>query len=166
MTKVRGNMLVQEFNSVANTLVRFGLLTNCIYFGFETLWNYSQFNKHKSEKDNQNNSPSRTKACKADQKARRSEKNPAKKAPATAFWLVDNSHTTWSHQNLTHLFIGPNSSVLAIGANQSLRGIYITLGYTFWSSIGNFSAYSRVLHGSILLPPRHPSIFARMVRWQ
>ena len=39
-------------------------------------------------------------------------------APATAFWLVDNSHTTWSHQNLTCLFIGPNSSVLAIGSNE------------------------------------------------
>ena len=75
-------------------------------------------------------------------------------APATAFWLVDNSHTTWSHQNLTRLFIGPNSSVLAIGSNQSLRGIYITWGYTFWSSIENFSAYSRVLRRSILLPPR------------
>ena len=75
----QGNTLVQEFNSVANTLVRFGLLTNCIYSAFETLWNYSQFNKHKSEKDNQNNSPSRTKACKSDQKPQRSEKNPAKK---------------------------------------------------------------------------------------
>ena len=30
----------------------------------------------------------------------------------------------------------------------------------------NFSAYSRVLRGSILLPPRHPSVFARMARWQ
>ena len=86
--------------------------------------------------------------------------------PATAFWLVDNSHTTWSHQNLTRLFIGPNSSVLAIGSNQSLRGIYITWGYTFWSSIENFSAYSRVLRGSILLLPRHPSVFARMACWQ
>ena len=38
-----------------------------------------------------------------------------------------------------------------------LRGIYITLGYTFFSSIENFSAYCPVLHGSILLPPRHPS---------
>ena len=47
-----------------------------------------------------------------------------------------------------------------------LRGIYITWGYTFWSSIENFSAYSRVLRGSILLPPRHPSVFARMARWQ
>ena len=47
-----------------------------------------------------------------------------------------------------------------------LRGIYITLGYTFFSSIENFSAYCPVLRGSILLPPRHLSVFARMARWQ
>ena len=35
-----------------------------------------------------------------------------------------------------------------------LRGIYITLGYTFFSSIENFSAYCPVLRCSILLPPR------------
>ena len=28
------------------------------------------------------------------------------------------------------------------------------------------SAAGRVLRGSILLPPRHPSAFARMARWQ
>ena len=40
------------------------------------------------------------------------------------------------------------------------------LVYTFWSSIENFSAYCQVLPGSILLPPRHPHVFARMARWQ
>ena len=45
----------QEFNSVANTLVRFGLLTHFIYSGSESLWNQSQFNEHKSEKNNNNN---------------------------------------------------------------------------------------------------------------
>ena len=40
------------------------------------------------------------------------------------------------------------------------------LGYTLFSSNENFSAYSPVLRGSILLPPRHPSLFARMARWQ
>ena len=63
------------------------------------------------------------------------------RAPGTAFWLVHN----WP---------------------LGLRGIYITLGYTFFSSIENFSAYCPVLRGSILLPPRHPSVFARMARWQ
>ena len=29
----------QEFNLVANALVRFGLLNHCIYSGSETLWN-------------------------------------------------------------------------------------------------------------------------------
>ena len=38
--------------------------------------------------------------------------------------------------------------------------------YTFFSSIENFSAYCPVLRGSILLPPRHPIVFARMARWQ
>ena len=38
---------------------------------------------------------------------------------------------------------------------------YKFTGYTFFSSIENFSAYCPVLGGSILLPPRHPSIFAR-----
>ena len=58
------------------------------------------------------------------------------RAPGNAFWLVDNCHT--------------------IG----LRGIYITCyglritGYTFWSSIENFSVYCQVLRGSSLLPPR------------
>ena len=47
-----------------------------------------------------------------------------------------------------------------------LRGIYITWGYTVWSSIENFSAYSPVLRGFILLPHRHPHVFARMARWQ
>ena len=51
--------------------------------------------------------------------------------------------------------------------SPGLRGIYITLGYTFWRSMENFSAYSQVLRGSILLPPRHPSVFARsFARWQ
>ena len=63
------------------------------------------------------------------------------RAPGTTFWLVHN----WP---------------------LGLRGIYITLGYTFFSSIENFSAYCPVLRGSILLPPRHPSVFARMARWQ
>ena len=63
------------------------------------------------------------------------------RAPGTAFWLVHN----WP---------------------LGLRGIYITLGYTFFSSIENFSAYCPVLRCSILLPPRHPSVFARMARWQ
>ena len=69
--------------------------------------------------------------------------------PGTAFWLVDNCHP--------------------IG----LRGIYISsgfglrnTGYTFWSSIENFSAFCQVLRGSILLPPRHPHVLARMARWQ
>ena len=70
-------------------------------------------------------------------------------APGTAFWLADNCHP--------------------IG----LRGIYISsgyglriTGYTFWSSIENFSAFCQVLRGSILLPPRHPYVLARMARWQ
>ena len=63
------------------------------------------------------------------------------RAPGTAFWLVHN----WP---------------------LGLRGIYITLGYTFFSSIENFSAYCPVLRGSILLLPRHPSVFARMARRQ
>ena len=64
-----------------------------------------------------------------------------------------NCHTTWSQGNLHFTPLG-------------LRGIYITLGYTFFSSIENFSVYCPVLRGSILLPPRHPSVFARMARWQ
>ena len=48
----------------------------------------------------------------------------------------------------------------------SLRGIYITSGYAFFGSIENFSAYCPVLRGSILLPPRHPNVFARMARRQ
>ena len=37
---------------------------------------------------------------------------------------------------------------------------YEFTGYTFLSSIENFSAYCNpVLRGSILLPPRHPSVF-------
>ena len=59
-------------------------------------------------------------------------------APGTAFWLVHN----WP---------------------LGLRGTYITSGYTFFSWIENFSAYCSVLRASILLPPRHPSVFAR---WQ
>ena len=39
-------------------------------------------------------------------------------------------------------------------------------GYTFWSTIENFSASCQVLRGSILLPPRHPRFFARMARWR
>ena len=34
------------------------------------------------------------------------------------------------------------------------------------STIENFSAFCQVLRGSILLPPRHPRVFARMARWQ
>ena len=36
----------------------------------------------------------------------------------------------------------------------------------FRSTIENFSAFCQVLRGSILLPPRHPRVFARMARWQ
>ena len=168
-------------NSVANTPVRFGLLTNCIYFGqLYLLWPtvftlglrryeiiHSSINT-KAKKTTKTTHLLEQRLAKPIKRLEGTKRTQQRNtcAPATAFWLVDNSHTTWSHQNLTRLFIGPDSSVLAIGANQSLRGIYITLGYTFWSSIGNFSAYSRVLRGSILLPPRHPSIFARMARWQ
>ena len=63
------------------------------------------------------------------------------RAPGTAFWLVHN----WP---------------------LGLRGIYITLGYTFFSSIENFSTYCPVVRGSILLPPHHLSVLARMARWQ
>ena len=56
--------------------------------------------------------------------------------------LIGSQLTTWSQGNLH----------------------YIRLH--FFSSIENFSAYCPVLRGSILLPPRHPSVFARMARWQ
>ena len=63
-------------------------------------------------------------------------------APSIVYRLLIgwNCHTTWSQRNLHYM--------------------------RFWSSIENFSACSRVLRGSILLPPRHPSTFARMARWQ
>ena len=67
------------------------------------------------------------------------------RAPGTAFWLVDNCHP--------------------VGLSSSGYGLRIT-GYTFWSTIENFSAYCQVLRGSILLPPRHPHVLARMARWQ
>ena len=44
---------------------------------------------------------------------------------------------------------------------------YEFTSYTFFRSIENFSAYcNSVLRGSILLPPLHLSVFARMARWQ
>ena len=56
--------------------------------------------------------------------------------------LIGSQLTTWSQGNLHNIRLH------------------------FFSSIENFSAYCPVLRGSILLPPRHPSVFARMARWQ
>ena len=66
----------------------------------------------------------------------------------------------------THVRQVPPFDWLTTVTPLGLRGIYITSGCTFWSSIENFSAYCPVLHGSILLPPSHPRVFARMARWQ
>ena len=43
--------------------------------------------------------------------------------------LIGWQQSPLGHQNLTRLFISSNISVIAIGSNQSLRGIYITSGY-------------------------------------
>ena len=43
--------------------------------------------------------------------------------------LIGWQQSPLGHQNLTRLFISSNISVVAIGSNQSLRGIYITSGY-------------------------------------
>ena len=45
-------------------------------------------------------------------------------------------------------------------------GHYIRLHVLFSVRSRIFSAYCPALRGSILLPPRHPSVFARMARWQ
>ena len=66
----------------------------------------------------------------------------------------------------THVRQVPPFDWLTTVTPLGLRGIYITSGCTFWNSIENFSAYCPVLRGSILLPPSHPRVFARMARWQ
>ena len=43
--------------------------------------------------------------------------------------LIGWQQSPLGHQNLTRLFISSNVFVVAIGSNQSLRGIYITSGY-------------------------------------
>ena len=63
-------------------------------------------------------------------------------APGTPFWLVDNCHTTWSQGNLHYI-----------------RLHFLKLDREFFCLLPS-------LRGSILLPPSHPSVFARMARWQ
>ena len=55
--------------------------------------------------------------------------------------LIGWQQSPLGHQNLTRLFISSNISVVAIGSNQSLRGIYITSGY---GSHRLFEARSRI----------------------
>ena len=99
----------QEFNSVANALVRFGLLTHCIYSGSQTLWNQSQFNEHRSEKKTKQQqqthlldqtllNPTESQYAKARRKQKDSEGTHVRQVQ-TFDWLI--TVTTWSPKSNT-----------------------------------------------------------------
>ena len=62
-------------------------------------------------------------------KARRKRKDSEGTHMCQVQTLIGWQQSPLGHQNLTRLFISSNISVVAIGSNQSLRGIYITSGY-------------------------------------
>ena len=90
--------------------------------------------KRKKKKTTTTNSPSRFNAFKPPQNPRTqrhegSERIAKEHMCARYRLLIGWQLSPLGHQNLTRLLISSNISVVAIGSNQSLRGIYITSGY-------------------------------------
>ena len=63
----------------------------------------------------------------------------------------------WPVACLFHYVIGI-SGILPYNRNVTLQ--------TFFRSLEIFTACTVLMHGSIMLPPRQPRIFARLARWQ
>ena len=63
----------------------------------------------------------------------------------------------WPVACLFHYVIGI-SGILPYNRNVTLQ--------TFFRSLEIFTACTVLTHGSIMLPPRQPRVFARLARWQ
>ena len=145
MTKVRGNTLVR----LMNTLVKSSIQWRTRWWdlvSWPTVFtlglrpyeiNHSSMNtkaKKKKTTTKTTNSPSPPNAFKPPQnpstQRHEGSKRIAKEHMCARYrLLIGWQQSPLGHQNLTRLFISSNISVVAIGSNQSLRGIYITSGY-------------------------------------
>ena len=142
MTKVRGNALVRLMITLVKSsiqwrtrwldLVSWPTVFTLGLRPYEI--NHSSMNA-KAKKNNNNNiltfstkrfqTPTESQYAKARRKRKDSEGTHMCQVQTLIGW----QQSPLGHQNLTRLFISSNISVVAIGSNQSLRGIYITSGY-------------------------------------
>ena len=143
MTKVRGNALVRLMITLVKSSIQWRtrwldlVSWPTVFIRGLRLYeiNHSSMNTKAKKKNNNINiltfstkrfqTPTESQYAKARRKQTDNEGTHVRQVQTLIGW----QQSPLGHQNLTRLFISSNISVVAIGSNQSLRGIYITSGY-------------------------------------